>query len=54
MEFDTDNKNIVMQLPMLIKRSHIPKDNSPSHLPAIVGEKSEMASLGFINLGLNE
>ena len=53
MGFDAERKTFVMQLPKLIKRSHIPKDNAPSHPPTIVGEKSEMALLGFINLGIN-
>ena len=54
MGFDSENNNIGMHLPTLIKRPYIPKDKEPSHLPTIFDEKHEMALLGFINLGLNE
>ena len=43
-----------MQILTLIKRPYIPKDNDPSYPPTIVGEKSEMALLSFMNLWLNE
>ena len=53
MGFNTEITSLVMHLPTLIKRPCIPKENNPSHPPAIVGEKHEMALLGFIKLGLN-
>ena len=54
MGVNAENINIFMKLPTLIQRSCFLKDNEPSHLPTIVGKKSEMTLLGFINLGLNE
>ena len=54
MVFDSESTSIVMYLPELIKRSYIPKDNDPPHLPTIIGEKREIALLGFIKLGLKE
>ena len=52
--FHAEKKTLVMQLPTLIKRPCIPKDNDLSHSPTIFCEKHEIALLGFINLGLNE
>ena len=51
--FETERKNLVMQITTLIKMSYIPKDNDPSPPPTAVGEKNEIALLGFISLGLN-
>ena len=54
MVFDVENRYLVMHLSTLIKRYCITKENEPSHLPTIFGEKYEVALLGFIKLALNE
>ena len=43
-----------MRAPALITRQNIPKDDDSSHPPTIVGEKHELALLGFTSTCLNE
>ena len=54
MGFDAEKRNLFMKLPTLIKWFCIPKEIYPSHPHTIVDEKSEMALLVFIDIGLND
>ena len=49
-----DNNTVVIHCPSLITCSYNPKDESTSHLDAIVWKMSEMAIAGFKDLNLHE
>ena len=51
MGFDEVRTSLV--IPTLITRRYVPKDDDISHISTIVGEKNDVAFLGFTNKCLN-